>query len=248
MATPRKPVVCLAFGIINIVLGSMAVLSNLTCACCLGVIYGGLRAVFQNVPAPERREFEELWNSATDAIPGLVLVVFIIEPLVGLVLGTMQLWAGIGLVRIRSLGRWTCAFWALLRVMTLSLILFYNIAFLYPGVQRWVPVFETWQDKQNERLRKANQQPMQRQNLSGNLTGNPVLDNIMAIVMNVALIGYAGIALLFMVLPATGDAIARYQTELAEGAAGLPSDDGSQDDEFRRERRRLDEPPNEGPI
>ncbi len=167
MAKPRKPTVCVAFGIISIVLGSLSILANLTVACCLGVFYGIFRSLFQNAnfPAAERREFEELWKSGTDAVPGLVLVLFVVEPLVCLVLGILQLWAGIGLVRIRSWGRWLCATWALLRILALALTLFYNIAYFYPGVQNWVPAFDSWQDKQNERMRKAGQPPMARQNL-----------------------------------------------------------------------------------
>ena len=68
----------------------------------------------------------------------------------------------------------------------------------------------------------------------------------MPILMDVAMLGYAGIALLFMVLPGTGEAMARYRGELLDKEMGSPGDDGSQDDEFRRQRRPLDEPPYQG--
>ncbi len=64
--------------------------------------------------------------------------------------------------------------------------------------------------------------------------------------MHMAFMGYAGIALLFMMLPGTGSGIARYHGESADKEAGLPGDDISQEDEFLRQRRQLDEPPNEG--
>ena len=143
MASPRKPVVCLAFGIINIVLGSLGVLYNLSCACCFGVGYGFFQWLAQNLPPADRPEFEQLWSSATDNIPGLVLVVFILEPLVSLLLDFIQLVGGIGLVRIRNWARWICVVWALLRVMAIALMLFYNIAFMYPGAKTgcgtWTP-------------------------------------------------------------------------------------------------------------
>jgi hypothetical protein len=233
----------MVFGIINLVLGGLGIAANLSCGCCIGAIYGLVSTGMQNMPAADRREIEELWTSAVDIIPGLVLIVFILEPLLSLVLGIFQVWSGIGLVKVRAYGRWTCVVWAMVRILTLALVLYYNIAFLYPGVQRWVPAFEAWQDKQNERMRQAGQQPIQRQNISANFTGNPVADNILPIAFDLLLIGYAVAAMLFMLLPATGSAMADYRYARGEPGARPPGEDGGFEDDFGRQRRYPEEPP-----
>jgi hypothetical protein len=239
----RYPVSLMVFGIVNLLMGGAGLIGNLGWACGIGVSYAGIRFLYQQAPPLEQRQLDELWAAARDNIPGLVVVAFILDPIVCFLLAVMQCWSGGGLIAVRNWARWMCVMWAVLRILVVLVILFYDIAYFYPGVYKFARDMDAWQQRQEERMRRAGQAPLQQNRVSANLTGNVLLDNLVPITTKVLTMIYAAVVLAWMVLPSTAQAIYRYRHPDEESLSSPERADDYYDDEYARQRRALEEPP-----
>jgi hypothetical protein len=239
----KKPIGLLVIGILNLVFGSINLISILCCSIFLVAAFVGLRSLYNQVPPEDQRELDGLWQAFSANVPGLVPFL-IASIVVSLILGVMQFVSGWGLVKIQNWARWTCAVWGLLVVVTVTASLFYEVAYVFPGIERANKDLEKWARRQEERQRRMGQQPGPRQNFGSGGTGNPITDNFLSIFFSVINLAYGAVAFIIMVLPQTGAAIARYhrpEDELAE-----PDKSDYYDEDFERQRRRLEELPRGG--
>jgi hypothetical protein len=239
----KKPIALLIFGILNLVFGGINLVMHLCCGVVAAGLFFALSSLYQQVPPQDQKELEGLWQAFSNNVPGLIPFV-IASLVVSLILGLMQLVSGIGLVKIQNWGRWLCAVWGVLEVVTVSASLFYSIAILSPGMEKAVKDLDQWAEKMEQRQRKAGQAPPPRQKFTTIGSGNVLLDNAVSIMMSVLNIGYGLAAFIFMVLPQTSQAIARYNAPAEE----LPPErtDDYYDEEFQRRRRLEELPPDPG--
>ena len=101
--------------------------------------------------------------------------------------------------------------------------------------------------KMEEKQRQMGKQPAPRKNFRElGASGNPVADNFMLIVVDSAYIIYAAVAFIIMILPSTGQAIARYHGT-TDGYQQGGQDDGYDEDYLRRRRDLGEPPPGPGP-
>jgi len=229
------------FGILNLVLGGLSLAGNLCCGLGFAMGYVAIRSVYQSVPPEGQKELDDLWQAFAKNVPGL-LPVMIGQVIVALVLAVIQVVSGIGLVRVRGWGRWLCATWGLLEIILVISTMFYQLTYFYPGLQKATDDFEKWMDKQEEKQRKMGQAPPPRQKINmGGGSGNVIADNAVSIVFSGLYLAYGALVFIFMVLPQTGKAIARYNG-LDEEFPGQRQDD-FYDDDYQRRRRELDQPP-----
>jgi hypothetical protein len=237
--TRNKPVVPLVFGILNLIFGSLGMFAYLCCGAGVALFYVTMRALWQQAPAEDKRELENLWAVLSNNVPYLVPFV-IASVAAALLMALIQIVSGIGLVRIRNWGRWLCAVWGLLEVVLVVVTLTYQVVYLFPGMDKAGKDFQRWAEKQAEKNRQRGQpQPPPAFGQGG--TGSPILDNALTIVIDVFHLGYGGIAFLFMVLPQTGKAIARYQGQVDDSLEQRQDD--LLDEDYQRKRRALDQPP-----
>jgi hypothetical protein len=231
----KKPVLLLVFGIINLAVGGIGLLFSLCCGAFSGLGYVGLRKLYEDAGPQDQKEWDDIWHSFSDNVPGLppFLVAWFAA---WFFLAMIQIISGIGLVRIRSWGRWLCATWGLLQFVVTAAALFYLLAVLAPGLEKSAPDLEKWWQKQEERQRAKGQpvQPRQRIDAMGG-TGNPLLDNLPMTLLSLFFLIYGGLAFVIMALPQTGKTIARYHgkdDDILQGSA-----DRLYDDEDERRRR-----------
>ena len=238
----KKPTAVFVFGILQIVFGSMSVAWNLCCGIGAAGIYLLLRNLYQQAPPEAQQELDEVARTFLDNVPGLIP--FLIGSLVvSMLLGIVQVVDGIGLVKIRNWARWLCVAWAVVEIAVVAGGLFYQIAILSPGSEKAAQDLERWMDRMEEKQRRKGMAPAPRQKISTG-TGNPVVDNLLSIAMSLFSLGYAALAAVFMILPGTGQAVARYNSPEDEfGPPGGPQD--YYDEEFERRRRSLEPPPGE---
>jgi hypothetical protein len=242
--TRKKPVAVLVFGILNLVFGSLGLVTSLCCGLSIAGFYLMLTSAYQQVGPQEKKELEDLWRAFSDNVPGLVPF-FIGSLVVSFVLGIMEIVSGIGLVRIRNWARWLCSVWAVLQMATVASSLFFQIAFVGPGMQKAMEDLQKWSERQQQREReKGNNRgapPPQFNNMGG--SGNPYADNVLTVAMSSFSVIYAGVAFVFMVLPQTGKAIALYHGEEDR----LEDQQDLYDDDYERKRRAWEQPPDNEP-
>lgn len=240
--TRKKPTAVLVFGILNLVLGSISLVGNLCCGAGFALGYVAMRSIYQQAPPEAQKELDDLWAAFSNNVPGL-LGVMIGQVVVAVVMGVIQVMSGIGMVRVRSWGRWLCAIWGLLEVVFVIASLFYQMTYLYPGMQKATQDFEKWMEKQEEKQRKMGQTPPPRQkfNMMGGSSGNVIADNALSIIFSGLYLGYGALVFIVMVLPNTGKAIARYNG--TDGEFPGQGQDDFYDDDYQRRRRDLDQPP-----
>jgi hypothetical protein len=241
--TRKKPVAVLVFGILNLVFGSLGLVMNLCCGLSIAGFYLMVTSVSQQAAPQDKKELEELWRAFSDNVPGLLPIV-ISSLAVSFLLGIMEIVSGIGLVRIRNWGRWLCAIWAVLQVLTVATSLFIQIVVVAPGMQKAMEDLQKWSERQQQRDRERGKNqgapPVQFNTMGG--SGNPYADNALTVAMSSFSLIYAGVAFVFMVLPQTGKAIARYngKEDWREGEQDL------YDDDYERKRRAPEQPPDGG--
>jgi hypothetical protein len=242
--TPRKkPTAVFVFGILNIVFGAMSLISFLCCGVVIGGLYGVVMSAYGNAPPEVQKDLDDLGRAFVDNVPGLVA--FLIAYFaVGLMLGLMQIISGVGLVRIRPWARWMCVLWGVLEIMTIALSLFYLLAILNPGLEKAVDEMERIQERLEQKQRRQGMNPPPRQKIQRG-TGNPVVDNVLNVLFSLFSLGYAALVTVYLLLPGTGQAIARYN---APEDFGAPEDRPDYyDADFDRRRREVEPPPDLGP-
>jgi hypothetical protein len=236
----KMPVGMLVIGIINLVLGGLNFVGYLCCSLGCGGFYLMVRSAYQSMPQKDRQVLGDLWPIFRDNVPGLVPAI-IAGVGIGIVLSLIQLVAGFGGIRIKGWSRWLNVIWGLLTILYLVASLVYLIAVLSPGLQKALPAFDNWMDQVEEMQRRQGQpvQPHQRLSQSANTTGNPVVDNILTILISLVEMGYAVFVIIYMVLPSTGRAVELYHRP--EGEPEGPMRDGGDyyDDDYARQRRSL---------
>jgi hypothetical protein len=243
----KMPTGILVIGIINLVLGGINFVSYLCCSLGCGGFYLILRNAYQSMPARDQQVLGDLWPIFLDNVPGLVPAL-IAGVAVGILLSLLQLIAGWGGIRIKAWGRWINVIWGLLTIIYLVASLIYLVAVLSPGMQRALPALDNWMDKLEEQQRRQGQPVQQHQRFSQNSgTGNPVLDNIVWILIDLVQIGYAAFVIVYMVLPGTGRAIEFYNRPQGEAEAAARETGEYYDDDYERQRRTLGDSAGEPP-
>jgi hypothetical protein len=241
--TRKKPVAVLVFGILNLVFGSLGLVASLCCGLSIAGFYLLMTSVYQQVDPPDKKELEALWRAFSENVP--LLVPMVIGSLVlSFLLGLMEIISGIGLVRIRNWGRWLCGVWAVLQMMTVAGSLFFQIVIFGPGAQKATQDLQKWSEQQQQRDRqKGNNRgaPQPQFNAMGR-SGNPYADSAFTVAMSSFSMIYAGVAFVFMALPQTGKAIARYNGKPDR----LEHEQDLYDDDYERKRRPREQPPDPG--
>jgi hypothetical protein len=233
----KKPTGILVIGIINLVLGGLGFVTYLCCSLSCGGFFLLMRSAYQSMPARDQQVLGDLWPIFRDNVPGL-LPALIGGVAVGVLLSLLQLIAGWGGIRIKAWGRWINVIWGLLTVIYLVASLIYLVAVFSPGMQDALPALDQWMDKLEEQQRKQGQPVQPHQRFSQNSgTGNPVLDNIVWILINLVEIGYAVFVIVFMMLPGTGRAIESYNRPEGEAEGAAREAGEYYDDDYERQRR-----------
>jgi hypothetical protein len=248
MTPPRKrPVSCLVFGILNIVFGSLSVIGNL---CCVAGGFG-LFFMFQtlertiandrNVPAAQKKTIQDLFGGLLDIGRDLAPF-FMVVMAVGCILGILWLMSGIGLVRVKSWGRWLCVSWGIGFTVFVIAVQFWQLAYIYPAMLEYLPKLEKVMEEIEEEQRRQGQTPPPRQHFDQYAgSGNAIADNIMGLAVAGLEVAYALLCVVWMALPQTGHAIAAYNRKSDDEPGARPGD--QYDDEYERRRRRELEPP-----
>jgi hypothetical protein len=240
--TRKKPVAVLVFGILNLVFGSLGLVTNLCCGLSIGGFYLMLVSVYQQAQPQDKKELEELWRAFSENVPGLVPI-FIGSLVVSFLLAIMEIVSGIGLVRIRNWARWLCGVWAVLQVLTVATSLCIQIVIVAPGMQKAMEDLQKWSERQQQRDRERGKNqgapPLQFNTMGG---GNPYADNAVTVAVSSLSLIYASVAFVFMVLPQTGKAMARYNGN----ETPLEDEPDVYDDDYERRRRSPEQPPDAG--
>ena len=133
--TRKRPVSMLVIGIINLVLGPLGLAGSCCCGFAAFGLYAAVSAAYQEMKPEQKAEMQDLddlWSIFAEHMPGIGA--FIVASLVSsLVMYLIQTISGIGLVLVRSWGRWLCALWAFLAIISTLAILAYWIAVVTPG-------------------------------------------------------------------------------------------------------------------
>jgi hypothetical protein len=238
--TRSKPVRLLVFGILNLVVGTLWLLSALCC----GAFAGGMLALAQSAQQPgapqDQQEAMGVFKAFTDNIPGLAVAVGIYITC-QILLSLMQLISGFGLLWVQNWARWLCAVWAVLAIAFVVVSLAYQVAVVTPAMPEALKDMQKWAEKLEEKHRQKGMPPPVRQQQFNNAagTGNPFVDNAMIFVWGAFFIAYGLVTFIFMVLPGTSRAIARYHGK----SDGQEHDRGDDFYDAEFERRRREQPP-----
>jgi len=239
----KRPVAMLVFGILNLLFGTVVLGVFSCCGLLGGFSYLGVREAQKEMKDEEKAELEivrELSTVITDNVPGLVP--FTVASIAGgLFLAFLEIITGVGMVIIRSWGRWLCVLWAMLSVLGVLAWLFYWFTVFTPGVSKLGPDIERTLKKFETNQQKMGKAPPKRQDFNELTNINEALTGWTMIFLVVAGCygAYAGLAFLFMIFPGTGEGIARYQ-----GANGYQGASGDlYDDDYMRRRRDSGMPP-----
>jgi len=234
----------MVFGILNLVFGTIWLLVSLCCGVSFGGFYLVLHSAQQPGAPPEQQDLQGMLTAFTNNVPGFVPVLsgYLAAKVL---LAVAQLVSAIGSLWIQNWARWLCALWGILEIATILFMLGYQVAVVTPSMPKVAQDMERWVEKLEQKQRQRGVVPPPRQKLdNAGGTGNPFLDNIVLIVLGGCCVAYAGAAFIFMVLPQTGQAIARYHGK-AEGLDQQRPDD-LYDDDYERKRRELEQPPEDG--
>jgi hypothetical protein len=249
MMKKPKPQVAVVFGILHIVFGGLGVALNLCGVGLMVAVYVMVNTLYQQAGPMEKKDLDDLWQNLNTNVPGLFA--YVLTDMVGrMLLGVVLLIAGIGLLRVKNWARYVSICWAIVRIVFLIGLLFYNVAFVKPGLDKFSTEFEQWQERVEKRSRGSGQAPAQKPSF-GTLggTGNPVVDNILAFGGTALYCAYAVVVLIFMLRPATAHAFARYHSTEEDLSPQTEGPADYYDDEYERRRRELPplEPPPEPP-
>jgi hypothetical protein len=237
----------MVFGILNLIFGTIGLLGTCCCGVGLGFVYLGVREAIrqgqQKGAAPELQDFQGMLAAVSDNVPGIEAVA--IGYLVATFILTLALLiSGFGLIAIRPWGRWLCAVWAVLSIAVTVFGLGYMMFVFTPAAPKMAEDMEKWAKKIEDRARQKGQQvpPRQKLNEAARTTGNPILDNLSGIIFTGFELLYPAIAFMFMVIPQTGRAIARYHANDEQQGQPSPEHDLYYGDDERR-RRPPEQPP-----
>jgi hypothetical protein len=233
----------MVFGILNLVFGGISVLGN--ACCCLGFagLLMGLQSLQQPNAPPEQRDVAGMFTAFTDNIPGFqsALGGYLAA---AVLLSVMQIISGIGLVWIQNWGRWLCVLWAVLRIAMTVAMFGYLVGLVMPGMPKVAQDMEKWLEKMEEKQRQKGMVPPPRQKLDQAGDAGSAANLVLPMASGGFTIIYAFIAFIFMVLPQTGRAIARYHGR--DDGLGRPRRDDLYDEDYERQRRPPEPPPPSG--
>jgi hypothetical protein len=243
MTTRKRPTSCLIFGVLNLVFGTLSILSYLCCS------IGGVAAYFfiqagaqaiandRNMRPEEREAIQPLMTALLDMFrefaPFLIALCVL-----GCLLSVVWIISGVGLVRVRQWGRWWAIGWGVCFILLIISSTFWSIAHVNPMMMESLEKLDKALDKieEQQRARGINPPPRQRLSSMGG-SGSVVLDNLLGILIATFEAGYALLLIVWMALPQTAAAIAAYNRQDGDGRdAGEP--DNRYDDEYERQRRR----------
>jgi hypothetical protein len=238
----KKPTVVIVLGILHIVFGSLSILCNLCNAGGVAILYFGAMALYNSAPPEGQRELEVIWRSFQDRVPGLIAVVCI-DTIGSMLLGLMLLIAGIGLLGVKVWARYLSLAWAVLRVLFLTAMLLYNIVYLQPGIERFSKDMEKAMDDIQRRQQRPGQPPPPKVNFGlgggGGGSGDSLMNSLMSVLSTAINAVYAIVVFVIMLLPSTGHAFARYNSD--EDLYGYTASEpgGEYDENYERIRREL---------
>jgi len=68
--TRKRPVALIVFGILNLIFGTILFGSSLCCGVGFFGFYAAMRSAYQQIPATDQRELDELWGVFANNLPG----------------------------------------------------------------------------------------------------------------------------------------------------------------------------------
>jgi hypothetical protein len=232
----KLPVGVFVVGIVNLIFGVINLLSLLASGVGVIVVYLLLRRAYQSASPQEQQMLDELWPIFSNNIPALVPTI-LLWVAASFVLTILQVVGGWGCVRIRAWGRWTVVLWGALSLLELVVSVWYSAAILQPGLDKVWPELDSWLERQQaNQPRGAGQPPPPKlANMFG--PGSSTLNLVLMAAGSLFQFALSGGILVFMLLPATGRAIDRYNAPQDENA-GMPREaDDYYDEDYERQRR-----------
>jgi small-conductance mechanosensitive channel len=234
----KKPTVVIVLGILHIVFGSLSILCNLCSAGGVAIAYFAVTALYKGAPPEAQREMDTAWRGLQDQVPGLILAVCF-DVIGSFLLGLILLIAGIGLLGVKVWARYLSLAWAVLRVLFLTAMLLYNIVYLQPGMERFNKDMEKAMEDMQRRQQRPGQTPPPKVNFGLGGSGDSLMNSLMSVLSTAINAVYAIVVFVLMLLPSTGHAFARYNSD--EDLYGYTASEpgGEYDENYERIRREL---------
>jgi hypothetical protein len=132
MAASKRPTVILVFAILNIVFSSIGLLASL---CCVGPMTVGLLFIGNITPPAGASQNEVQAFTKLQPFLGEIAGFMGVSLVVGLVLATMLLASGIGLLGMKPWARWLSVIWAVASIFTNIGTQAYSIGVLQPRME-----------------------------------------------------------------------------------------------------------------
>jgi hypothetical protein len=204
--TKKRPVGVTVFAILNLVFGGL----GLTCNLC-NIVF---TPVLQHMQAQQGggNETREMEKHLAAKVPGFKVIAWVQVGL-SLLLSSILVIAGIGLLRMNPASRWLCVCYSVMEFLVQIAATIYTIGYVSPAVDEWAKT-------RNDQLPP------------GFMSMIIIGGTVFAAFLGVA---YAAALLIYVLLPATAKAFAANRADQMEG--GFSEDDDGSD--FQRRRRDL---------
>jgi hypothetical protein len=201
----KRPTSFTVFAVLSIVFGSLGLVCN-ACGLVSQAAMPALRGM-QPKPAPGQPDPEVLQREFEAKLPGYQAYQWGTMGL-SIILSTLLLVSGIGLLKMKAWSRWTCILYGVISILVQLAVMVYNVAYVGPATTELM----------NESMKSSNV------TLPGGL--------VTGFVVFVALLGmtYAIILLIFAVRPRMGEQLATFDD------SQLP-DKEYYDEDYERQRR-----------
>jgi hypothetical protein len=231
----KKPVVLLVVGIVHVVFSAINLLS-LVLTGVIGIfLFFLIRGALQNAGPREQQLLDEIGTILSNNFPALVPTI-IAWTLITFATTVMQLFGGIGCIRVKPLGRWTLVLWAVLSLLELVASFWYSAAVLQPGLEKAMPEIDKVLEKsQQNQGRPGNPPPPKLAAMFG--PGGSTLNMVAMLAGSAFQFGLAAMTLVFLLLPATGRNMALYNAPVDESEMLKRDQEDYYDDDYARQRR-----------
>lgn len=187
--TPQRPPVLVVMAVLNFVFGGFGLVALL----CLGAIalcFGSMASQAPPGPRGSPNPMQEMWGMY-QSIPGFIPYT-VVTSIMGLVMATLLIVAGIGLLKVRPWARVLCVIYSVYTILATIGGLIYSIAIVNPAI-------ELWQQDLNRRMAGGGPPPP---------TMGGGANNVMSVAGSVMGMAYAIALLVVMFLPVVSAAFA----------------------------------------
>jgi hypothetical protein len=232
MATTfKRPTPVTVIAILHFIFGGMGLVGLL----CAGLGIGFLAMMFSNLPPPKPGEPDP--KQVFTIMDRSIIYYYIYAGVEGLIMSTIMVVAGFGLLKMRYWGRSLSLFYAIASILLTLAGTAYAIAVVDPAVAKWQEDLQKWEQDAQQKQRKANPNapPPPAPAFGGMGSSNATTNMVSTAVGAVIALAYPIAVLIVMMLKSVRQAFA-----VANGDAP-PPEEPPDDLDFDRPRRLRDD-------